>query len=111
MERIDDVTGKMMKKKNISKVLLNETHSFQNYYYILQDSEWRQVHDWIHIDSIGAIQSPLQAINNCKTKNIRVRTDCSGFTIKIHFDNETSKHLENMRSVSPNSDLLKKVFF
>lgn len=81
----------------------------QNYYYILQDSEWRQSNDWIHVDSNGAMQSPLQAVNYCKTRNIRPRTDCCGFSIKTYFDNETSKQLERMKSISPASDLLKKV--
>ncbi|KAG4073788.1 hypothetical protein HA402_001012 [Bradysia odoriphaga] len=87
----------------------NELMMLQNYYYILQDSEWRQSNDWIHVDSNGIVQSPLQAVNYCKTKNIRPRTDCCGFSIKTHFENETSKQLEKMRSISPAPDLLKKL--
>lgn len=109
MERINDVTGLNYNEKPKNLKLIQARYSLQNYYYILQDCEWRQENDWIHIDSNGDIQSPLQAINNCKTKNIRLRTDCSGFSIHSHFDNETSKHLDKMRSISPATDLLKKV--
>lgn len=100
------------RKQTLKIVILFKSDVYsilQNYYYILQDSEWRQLNDWIHIDSNGDILSPLQAINNCKTRNIRIRIDCSGFSIKDHFDNETSQHLEKMKSISPEPDLLKTV--
>lgn len=82
----------------------------QNYYYILQDSEWRSDNDWIHVDANGIIQSPLVAIHNCKVTNIRPRTDCSGYSIKIYFENELSKNFDKMKSVVPQLDRLKKVF-
>ncbi|KAJ6643216.1 hypothetical protein Bhyg_08173 [Pseudolycoriella hygida] len=86
----------------------NELMTLQNYYYILQDSEWRQKNDWIHVDTNGAIQSPLQAIDNCKIRNIRRKIDCCGFSIKNHFDNEINIHLDRMKSILPSTDLLKK---
>ncbi len=106
---MDEELRKLSKDIFLIEENWNELMTLQNYYYILQDSEWRQLNDWIHIDLNGVIQSPLQAINYCKTKNIRLRSDCSGFSIKIFFDNETSKHLEKMRSISPEAGLLKKV--
>lgn len=77
----------------------------QNYYYLLQRSEWRETNDWIHRES-GQLQPLLVAFKHCSTRNIREQRDCLAFSIIDFFNDEIQPHLEKMRSIQPDAELL-----
>lgn len=108
----------------------------QNYYYLLMDIEWRMTYDWIHIrqrvceekmainDGEKSKQEhnnlllPIETIDTCSKKYIRTENSQSsnllndhnnGFAAKNYFENYLLPNLENMRRITPKSDLFKNV--
>lgn len=73
----------------------------QNYYYILQSTEWREQFDWIHREIDGSLSSPMFTIKLCSQRNIRSSGESSGLLIKKFFDVNIEPHMEQMRNVKP----------
>lgn len=80
----------------------------QNYYYLVQDTEWREENDWIHREN-DQVQAPLVAFTFCGSRNIRPQTDCLAFSIKDFFEQNVVHNLPKMRGIKPDPEMLSKV--
>lgn len=87
----------------------NYLMKLQNYYYLLQSTEWRQQYDWIHRETDGSLSSPMLRYKLCSQRNIRPGGESSGILIKAFFDEHIEPHLDRMRIVTPEKEQLKEV--
>lgn len=71
--------------------------------------EWRTTNDWIHCDEHGNLLTPLVAIEYCAKRNIRLKTECTAFAVKNHYEKEIVPKLKQMNTVQPDAKLLREV--
>lgn len=79
----------------------------KNYYYLLLNTEWRILNDWIHRSESGDLLPPLIAIRDCASRNMRDKSVCSAYAVKEHFEENIVPNLDKMKA--PNAPLLKTV--
>lgn len=87
----------------------NYLMKLQNYYYLLQSTEWREQFDWIHREVDGSLSTPMFTIKLCSQRNIRSSGESSGLLIKQFFDLNIEPHMEQMRRVQPEVQQLEDV--
>lgn len=73
------------------------------------DLEWRQENDWIHRNAENELLAPLEAIKYCSKRNIREKFSSSAEAVEAHFRSRNALDLEQMKTVQPQADTLKKV--
>lgn len=94
-------------KGNIAGIIHNESF-FQNYYYLLMDTSWREQNDWIHRDADNRLLQPLLAIHLCPQRNLRAKSECSADAVRVYFEQEIEPKLQLMKSVKPDAELMTK---
>lgn len=82
----------------------NYLMTLQNYYYLLQSTEWRSEHDWIHRSAVdGSLETPMEAYTKCTQRYIRPSRESSGHKIKAFFEENIEPNLVRMLKVQPDA--------